>query len=608
MASLGHIALACATALSWLGLGTLLLAKLRDPGAGVLDALNRFGTGAIAWALMTAFAGWGGVLYSWVYLVAFVPCVAIGAFAAAPLVQAFPRPHPSTWARWEQALGLLLAVYLVLNVVSTLAPISSADALVYHAAAPAIFQQHHRLIELPWANQSYQPLSVEMLVLDGFLLWNSIQGALAPMLLGLAATAVVAGAAFRLRGRGTALLAAAIFGAQPFMLWVNSSTFVEPGLALMTGLAAWNLWRLRETGLVRFALLAGVFAGGDAAMKYDGLAVGAALGTAGVILARQYVRPATVTAFAAPAALIALPWYLKNAIVTGNPIYPLIFGGANPEADAALRYSLRRYGRGHSLVDAVLVPFRFLTSGSSFDRGDFMSPLFIAFAPLALMKRSSRGTVLVLFGLSLAYTVVWFVNSQQARFLVPLLPVFAIVAAIGALALAESGRAARVVTTLFVAGALASGLAISLVYTSQFVSYVLGRQSEAAFLEQKTSSYDGIAWLNSHVPKGVILTDITATLYLRQPYVAHTPDVLTTDAGPAVVRNFVRCWNIHYLATFTGGTSLLAQMHPYLRGLIGKVDTHLVLSRTRNTPGPHQLMLVYRVQPPPGSGHCAQHS
>ena len=123
MASLAHVALAGATALSWFGLGTLLLAKLRDPSDTVLDALNRLGAGAIGWALLTAFAGWVGALYTWVYLVGFVPCVILGALAALQAARALPHPRPSTWTRWEQALGLLIVVYVLLNVISTLAPI-----------------------------------------------------------------------------------------------------------------------------------------------------------------------------------------------------------------------------------------------------------------------------------------------------------------------------------------------------------------------------------------------------------------------------------------------------------------------------------------------------
>ena len=87
-----------------------------------------------------------------------------------------------------------------------------------------------------------------MLVLDGFLLWDGVQGAFAPLLLGLAALAVVVGASARIAGGTVALLAGAIFFAQPFMLWQTTSTFVEPGLAFVLALACWNLWRFARDG------------------------------------------------------------------------------------------------------------------------------------------------------------------------------------------------------------------------------------------------------------------------------------------------------------------------------------------------------------------------
>ena len=97
---------------------------------------------------------------------------------------------------------------------------------------PALFESSHELRELWWSWESYQPFTVEMLVLDGFLLWDGVQGAFAPLLLGLAALAAVVGAADRIAGRSVALLAGAVFFAQPFLLWQMTSTFVEPGLAL----------------------------------------------------------------------------------------------------------------------------------------------------------------------------------------------------------------------------------------------------------------------------------------------------------------------------------------------------------------------------------------
>ena len=82
---------------------------------------------------------------------------------------------------------------------------------------------------MPANSSSYEPFTVQMLVLDGFLLWDSVQGAFTPFLLALVAVAAVAGAAERIAGRTVALLAAAVFAAQPLMLWEATSTFIEFG-------------------------------------------------------------------------------------------------------------------------------------------------------------------------------------------------------------------------------------------------------------------------------------------------------------------------------------------------------------------------------------------
>ena len=37
------------------------------------------------------------------------------------------------------------------------------------------------------------------------------------------------------------------------------------------------------------------------------------------------------------AGLVALPWYLRNLIETGNPVYPLVFGGKYVEASDSSR-------------------------------------------------------------------------------------------------------------------------------------------------------------------------------------------------------------------------------------------------------------------------------
>ena len=251
---------------------------------------------------------------------------------AVALVRHLRLPPLRAFARWELALAALLGAYVVLAVLATAAPVSSEDALAYHAAGPSLFESTHELRELWWEWASYQPFTVEMLVLDGFLLWDDTQGAFAPLLLGLAALAVVVGAAHRIAGRTVALLAGAVFFAQPFMLWQTTSTFVEPGLALAIGLACWNLWRFAETGQTWCVGIAGLFAGAAAGMKYTGAAAAVVLALVAAYLLRGRLRPRHLFVFAVPAVAVALPWYVKNTIQTGNPVYPLFFGAVNEEA------------------------------------------------------------------------------------------------------------------------------------------------------------------------------------------------------------------------------------------------------------------------------------
>ena len=209
------------------------------------------------------------------YALPFIVLTALAAFAGAIRSSALlGRVRLPRLARWELALVALLGVYVVFAVVVTAAPISSEDALAYHAAGPALSESSHHLRELWWSWESYQPFTVELLVLDGFLLWDGVQGAFAPLLLGLASLVAVVGAAERIAGRTVALLAGVVFFAQPFMLWQATSTFVEPGLALVIALACWNLWRFAGTGQTWCVALAGIFTGAAAGMKYTGVAAG----------------------------------------------------------------------------------------------------------------------------------------------------------------------------------------------------------------------------------------------------------------------------------------------------------------------------------------------
>ncbi len=593
---LGHAALASLTAIAWFGLGSVVLLPLPTVGDRLLDVLNRIGVGAIGFALLTLGAGWVRVLYPATYKVFFAVAVLAGLVAAARHRGRIGRPRLAEWSRWQLSLAALLALYVAIGVIATSAPISSPDAMLYHAADPALFEQSHRIFEIPWNSSSYEPFSVEMLVLDGSLLWNSVQGALAAFLLGLLALAAVIGATARLAGRSAALLAGAIFFAQPFMAWESTSVFVEPGLAAAIALASWNLLRFVRDSEQSALVLAGVFTGGAAGMKYLGLIAALSLIVAGAMLTWRRLTRRQVLSFAAPAVLIALPWYVKNTLLTRNPFYPHLFGGLNPSAAAELERTMRDFGPGRSLLDLVLLPVRLLADGEAFDGGDFVSPLFLAFAPLVLLlPRPRRPPGAVWVGV-LVYGLAWFATTQQARFLLPLMPALAVLAALGVLALAGRGSVGRLVAVGATTVVLASGLAASAAYAAQFAPVVIGGESSRHFLTRKVSFYEGVEWLNRHLgPDEKVAVDMWALLYLDVPHVTFgtTGDLLPPEAGANATRAFVRRNGVTHIAILDNDVARRRQVGYLDVRLLARVPVRPVRSRTRSEFGPRRLMLVY---------------
>jgi hypothetical protein len=593
-----HAALAGLTALSWLGLGTLLVGRF-GTGDVALDTINRIGVGAAAFALSTFAAALVHALYRGLYWPVFAACAAVGAVAAVRAVGTRRRARPRGWSAWEQALLVLLALYVVLAVAATCAPVSSADALLHHAAAPERYAETHRFFELPWTWNSYQPYNVEMLVLDGFLLWDDVQGAFAPLLLSLAALAVVVGAATRLGGRGIGLLAGAAFFAQAFVLWLATSTFAEPGSAAFVALAAWNLVQFHIVPRTPTLMLAGVFAGAAAGTKYLAAAAAAILALVAVPLLRTQLTPRRALAAVGVALVVAAPWYVKNALVTGDPAYPLLRGWPSDQAREEAEASFDNYGHGRAPLDLVLLPFRLLGDAERFDRAEFLSPLCLLFAPLALLaQRGRRVAAFALGGCSL-FLVVWFLGVQDARFLLSVLPVLAVLAAFGIAALATAGRIGRVVAVGVTTLALVVGLGVSAVYASRFAPYLVGAQSEDEFLRRNVSYHDATRWLNANLPADArVVLGHVLVLHVDRPTIAWTADALPLPATRSDILAFFGRYDLTHAAVFERSAQRAALERVGARRL-ARITVRPVASRARAQLGPPTTMLVYELPTPP---------
>jgi hypothetical protein len=198
-------------------------------------------------------------------------------------------------------------------------------------------------------------------------------------------------------------------------------------------------------------------------------------------------------------------WYLKNLIVTGNPVYPLAFGGKwlTPLTRQVVHDSLHQYGLHEGLWRLPLLPVDLIVHGGAFDRGRYVGTAIFVLALLALWTQRTRLVLLLWLG-ALVFAAIWWEESPQARFLLPALAVLAAVGGAGAAPWLRVPGLRRGVTLVVLGAAAAVWLASSVALTRRLLPVTIGAESRAAFIQRLTGTYDALVAARARVGPGTI--------------------------------------------------------------------------------------------------------
>jgi hypothetical protein len=232
--------------------------------------------------------------------------------------------------------------------------------------------------------------------------------------------------------------------------------------------------------------------------------------------------------------IVAAPWYIKNAVITGNPIYPLVWGGRGWN-EIATRWLLVP-GQEMSILDLLAVPWTLTVIGKqgtkAFDAT--YSPLFLTLLPLlVLTRRRARHLGALLLAAAVGYSF-WIASGAAAygTFILrgrQVLPIFAPLSLLCAHSLdsvqitdRRSFSLSRVLTMLV-------GLTLAVALMGQALStvglnpwgYLTGHQSRDGYLDQYTAQrlHQAITYLNEN------LSPDEKVLFVWEPrsYGCHAP-------------------------------------------------------------------------------------
>ncbi|MEJ2012869.1 MAG: glycosyltransferase family 39 protein [Anaerolineales bacterium] len=208
------------------------------------------------------------------------------------------------------------------------------------------------------------------------------------------------------------------------------------------------------------------------------------------------------------AGVIAGIWYIKNIVWFGNPVYPLYFGGPGWTSERLQFYNdyLHSFGTGHSMLSLLSMPVTIFTKheqfGAVMNRNDILNPLFLLgfLIPFIRYNRISR----FLAAASGIRFLLWFMGSQQIRFLLPIDPALAILTAVVIMEF-QSRMRKQPALGLFLPALSVGLIMITLFYQIQLMRtlkpwrWLSGSESPAAFLEWNVGDFAATQYMKNEL-------------------------------------------------------------------------------------------------------------
>lgn len=426
-------------AMGAIGMGKAMIGRL----TGGLDPALRLAAhgldGLAGLGLLTLFVGLlpGGLDWGLWLVVAYV--VAGWAFLVLDL-----KSNPPGVSMPKGLDGLFFLAFVLGGLVSLAGVLSPSDtidwdSLSYHLAVPKLYLQAGHIYPL-FIHQSNFPSLVDYLYIWG-LKWGGQYGAKAFSfcfyVFGLIA---VYGIARDRYGRRPGLWAALAFGFVPVLMWESGTAYIDLANGLYAGLgiafaAAWLSDREKPQTLWLSALFLGYAAGS----KYTGLQTILAVAIVILVLTRSAQGLRCAVLVGVVASVVACPWYIKNVVYTGNPVFPFFygqFGGKNWDERRAEIYTnqQKQFGIpppglsqsvplteriGSAVFGLAYKPWEYIDPGQP-RIGAIGAAALLAFF-LWLISGRARVFENAILGTVLISLAMWIALSQQSRYMAPLM-------------------------------------------------------------------------------------------------------------------------------------------------------------------------------------------
>lgn len=383
--------------------------------------------------------------------------------------------------RFSQLLILLLIVQFGINLIGAISPELAFDALWYHLTLPKIYLINNSIFHIPGGLLYYSdmPKFTELLYTLPLSFGNEIFAKIIHLFFGVLTSVAVYKLSRKFMDENFALLSVVIFYSNLVVAWQSTTAYIDLARAFFEIMSLWGFVEWLQTKnrkwLIESAFLLGL------AISTKILSVFSLfIFTLLIIFKRDVLKEKikNICLLWLCSLIVVLPWGIFSYVNTGNPVYPFFSNILRPET-----FSL-----------AFLNPLNFISEMWKMFvvASDPISPLYLIFLPLILIKLNKANQIIKYIGLYIVFAVIgWYLVEFYGnyipeikggtRFILPYLPAFSIIIAYFIFSFRKYSSY-RILAVLLVIIISVSTI-FSRGYASiKYIPYVFGQESKSEFL------------------------------------------------------------------------------------------------------------------------------
>jgi len=427
-----------------------------------------------------------------------------------------------------------ILIILLIEILLNLTPPIDRDALIHHLAIPKLWLKNGGFYEIKWAIFSYYPMNVDLLYMIPVYFNKDFIAKFIHMGFGIGTALLIYHYLTNKIHCIAGLLGTLVFLSTPMIVRLSTEAYVDLGLIFFAtaSILAFIRYRDGEFKEFKWLFLSSVAMGLALGTKYNALIPWFFLSSAIVFVfsrdtGEQWKAIKCGLIFFLISLAVFSPWLIKNYILTGNPLYPLlqgIFSITDTSVQEGTRsvsggtysgiFQMREAMYGENFWETLLIPVRYFFQGQDNNHRYFdgvLNPVLIIFSPFAFMDKSFHRDKLFFTGFAVFFILTaTFLDQTRIRYILPVVPILSILSVMGLINIFNWVMTLSIYFKNIMAAALLVFFIIfiskNIFYINNYyqnispMNYISGKESRDNFISRHVGSYPAMKYINQFTP------------------------------------------------------------------------------------------------------------